>query len=137
MEINAIFQALPIRNATNITLNINDSKIGNNATYTFDINISQELGPTSFVLIYFPSQINLSQSNYTCYIEIPNLNTSCTISALPAKPIEVNITSNSTIPGNSSITLEIDGIINPIDPTQNYSFGFETYYKQGDYSSLV
>jgi hypothetical protein len=130
MEIIATFAASPAPFASSLVVSPTSDSIGDTATYSFAINISESLGKNPFVLIYFPPQISLSLlSNSACGCDFPSTtSTSCSTLSGTQNILEIDINPTSgSISTNTTLVFTVGNILNPSDPTKSYPFRLETY----------
>lgn len=115
------------------TVSVTNTVVWASTSYIFSINISNPLSSTGMIQITFPSTITppTSASCASLLGSSLNPNPTCTFSSGSNSITLTNLNASSsvtTIPSQNSITLSINGVINPPDTTTTGSFTITTYY---------
>lgn len=127
--------------STDMTIAPLSNAIGDQTSYVLQVNISQPLSTSAYLLIYLPFETIITQFSNLSICSIGTVSLSqpptCAVVDPINKIIQINVNTTNGISAPQILTVTLGDIINPDSPVPVYKFGVDTYYKQGDSSSKV
>jgi len=107
-------------------LSLSTYEMAKTSTYTFTFKSGQPLGASPLLLFTFPTDIAVTTS---CTVTLSAGSISSTSSSLNSSTnvLSINLVATSSIPANTTFTITVSGVTNPLSPIQ-YFIGLATYY---------